>query len=337
MAMTPRPSGRSLAAIGACAAAAAILAGVAPASLRAESAATYAQFTSLNLGGDNSPAWSSDGQWVYYSSRVTGFPYVYRKAANAPMNESGSRLTAWEIEELSASASPDGGWVVMAVRDTIGRTRLWRCPAAGGAPLTKMTHGPYSDLHPHWWGTGATQEIVFATTRGGTGWQIATLTPNGTDLATAMTLVTGPGYEDLHPCFSPDGQKIVFSSDRAGSRQLFVVSREGDGWGTPVQLTSGGSGDRTNPAYSPSGLTIAFQRTGSGGTSLWFVDADGNNARVVTDASGGYDAEPAFSPTTSQMAFVSDRTGANYIWLVNDLSSPAARSSWGRIKSAYRR
>jgi Tol biopolymer transport system component len=316
---------------------AALAAAVVPGRAAATPLASYAQFTSLNLGGDNSPSWSSDGQFVFYSTRVTGFPYIYRKASNAPMNESGTRLTSWTIEELAASASPDGAWVVMSVRDTIALTHLWRVPATGGVPLTRMTHGPYADLHPHWWGTGTAQEIAFATTRGGTGYQIATVKPNGTLLSTQFQLVTGPGFEDLHPCFSPDGERIVFSSNRAGGRQLFSVTRNGSGgWNTPVQLTSGG-GDKTNPAYSPSGLSVAYQRANGGDVELWIADADGGNPRMVTDGSGSYDAEPSWSPATSQIAFVSDRTGGGYIWLIHDVSTPAAPASWGRIKAVYRR
>ena len=306
----------------------------APGSGEAAETASYAQFTSANVGGDNTPSWSPDGLSVYYSTRVTGFPYIYKKASSAPMNQTGTRLTTWEIEELAASASPDGGWVVLAARDTLGRSRLWRVPSTGGPPLTKMTHGPYDDVHPQWWGTGPSQEIVFATTRGGAGYQIATLKPNGTFLATQMTQVTDAGHEDLNPCFSPDGQTIAFSSDRAGTKQIFAVTRQGQGWSAPVQLSSGG-GDKTNPAYSPSGLSIAYQVSSGSGTALWIMDATGSNARMVTGA-GNYDGEPSFSPLTDQMAFVSDRSGANYIWLINQVSTPAAATSWGRVKASYR-
>jgi hypothetical protein len=163
-------------------------AALAPTRATSSEAASYLQFTSLNLGGDNSPSWSSDGQFVYYSSRVTGFPYIYRKAANTPMNQSGTRLTTWEIEELSASVAADGQYVVMAVRDAIGRTHLWRCPAVGGSPLTAMTDGSTTDdLHPAWWGSSTTGDIAFATNRGGTGYQIWTLKPRGTLIAPCPT------------------------------------------------------------------------------------------------------------------------------------------------------
>jgi len=54
------------------------------------------------------------------------------------------------------------------------------------------------------------------------------------------------------------------------------------------------------------------------------------------DGNGDYDGEPSWSPTTSQMAFVSDRSGAGYIWLLNDVSTPAATATWGRVKAQYR-
>ncbi len=339
--MRGRSPGRRLAAAGLVAAAA--LAVVAPAALaptRAASseAASFAQFTSLNLGGDNSPCWSSDGQSVFYSSRVTGFPYIYRKAANSPMNQSGTRLTQWEIEELSASVSGDGLYVAMAVRDAIGRTHLWRCPATGGAPLTAMTDGATTDdLHPAWWGGSTSGQVAFATNRGGAGYQIWTLVPRGTLVANQLAPVTGPGYEDLFTSWSPDGQKIAFSSTRSGAnRQVFVVTRQGNGWSPPVQLTSG-AGEATNPAFSPSGLTIAYQVRSGSNTALWIMDASGANPRAITDGSGSYDGEPAWSPATSQMAFVSDRSGGGYIWLIHDVSTPAATASWGGVKAKYRR
>src|SRR5207237_9473343 len=114
---------------------------------------------------------------------------------------------------------------------------LFRCPSTGGAPLTQVTSGPFYDIEPDWAATGL---VAFSSDRGGAGFQIWTVQPNGTFPAEVYAQVTDAGHNDSYPSFSPDGQKIVFSSDRAGTTQLFVVTWNGSSWGAPVQLTSGG-------------------------------------------------------------------------------------------------
>jgi Tol biopolymer transport system component len=305
---------------------------------RPAAAQTYTQFTSINLGGDNSPAWSADGLTIYYSSRASGFPYIYFKAANAPASSPGTRLTTLQVDELAVSISGDNAWAVLCVRDSLSSAHLWRCPSTGGAPLSQMTYGPFEDLHPDWWGSGASQEVAFATTRGGAGYQIWTLRPNGTLPVTQYTAVTGPGFTDLDPVFSPDGSRIAFSSDRAGVRQIFVSTRTAGGWTAPAQITTG-TGDKGRPSWSPGGSAIAYQVTSGGrnpDTSLWVMNADGSNARLVT-GTGTYDAEPCFSPLGAQLAFVSDRSGAQYIWLLNGATTPARPATMGQVKDAYRR
>ncbi|MGH7725183.1 MAG: TolB family protein [Candidatus Eiseniibacteriota bacterium] len=297
-------------------------------------AMTFSQFTSVNAGGDNSSAWSRTGARVYYSSRSGGLPYMYYKDAGAPVGQDGSRLTSWFIDEFAISISGDDQWAAMCAGDTIGFTHLWRCPALGGPPLSQMTYGPFHYVHPDWWGSGSSQEVAFATSRGGAGFQIWTLKPNGILPATQFTTVTGPGFEDLNPSFSPDGNSIVFSSNRAGGHQLFVSHRNGASWDPPVQLTSGG-GEKSNPAWSPSGNYIAYQSGGGSETSLWLCESNGSNAQLIT-STGAFDAEPSWSPGTDKLAFTSDRTGANYIWLAHQVSTPAPTTTWGRIKNAYR-
>ena len=41
-----------------------------------------------------------------------------------------------------------------------------------------------------------------------------------------MQLTNSPSI-DTSPTFSPDGQKIVFNSDRGGSQQLYVMNLDG--------------------------------------------------------------------------------------------------------------
>jgi Tol biopolymer transport system component len=316
--------------------AAAAIVGVALLGVRpAQAALSYQQFTSLNLGGDDAPVWAHDGSAVFYSTRATGFPYIFRKALGTPMNSTGVRLTSWNFDEYQATVSSDDAWVMLCVGDTLNARHLWRCPGTGGAPLSKVTYGPFYDIDPDWYGSSSGL-VAFASNRGGAGYQIWTLVPNGTLPALALTQVTDAGHNDFHPSFSPDGQKIVFSSDRGGGTQLFVTTWNGSTWGPPVQFTTG-SGAKTCPDWSLNGLHIAYEvSNGSGASELWVIDSDGSNARLVTSA-GSYDARPGWSNSGNQLAFVSDRSGAKYIWLADGLATPSASDTWGRVKALYRR
>jgi TolB protein len=304
---------------------------IAPGAARA---ITFTQFTSANLGGDDAPCWSMDGGAVFYSSRVSGFPYIYRKNIGDPVGSSGTRVTGGTTDEYQVTASADGAYVMIVEGDSLASRHLWRCPATGGAPHTKVTYGPFYDLDPDWFGSG-TGLVAFSSTRGGAGYQIWTLAPNGTLPAVVLTPVTGPGYNDTHPSFSPNGQQIVFASNRAGGSQLFVSTWSGSGWGAPVQLTSSG-GTKADPCWSPNGLHVAFEVTSGNNAELWVIESNGANPRLVT-STGTYDARPCWSPDGNSLAFVSDRSGAKYIWIAGDMSTPAANQTWGRLKDLYRR
>lgn len=297
-------------------------------------AVTSTQFTSVNLGGDDAPVFSRDGGSVFYSTRATGFPYIFRKAVGAPMNTSGTRLTGWTLDEYQVTIAADDSYAMLCVGDSLNSRHLYRCPATGGAPLTKVTYGPFYDIDPDWFGS-ASGKVAFTSNRGGSGFQIWTLVPNGTLPAITFTQVTDAGHNDTQPSFSPDGQKIVFSSDRGSGTQLFVSSFDGSSWGVPLQLTSGG-GSKTCPSWSPNGLHIAYELSGGSNSELWVVEANGTNPRVIT-ATGTYDARPAWAPNGDGMAFVSDRSGAQYIWIAEGISTPAAPDTWGRVKDLYRR
>ena len=297
-------------------------------------ALSYQQFTSLNLGGDDAPVWSHDGTAVYYSTRATGFPYVFRKTIGSPMNTTGARLTNWTFDEYQAAISADDQWVLLCVGDTVNARHLWRCPSTGGDPLTKVTYGPFYDVDPDWIGSGNGM-VAFASNRGGAGFQIWTLVPNGILPGGQLTQVTDAGHNDAHPSFSPDGTKIVFSSDRGSGTQLFVTTWNGSAWGAPIQLTTGGNA-KQDPDWSADGMYLAYSVTTNNGTEVWIVQSDGTGAQLVT-AAGSYDARPSWSSDGNHLAFVSDRSGAKYIWLADGLYTPTASDTWGRVKALYRR
>jgi len=84
-----------------------------------------------------------------------------------------------------------------------------------------------------------------------------------------------PGRQ-IKPSISPDGSKIIFTSDHGGNADLWIMPAAG---GNPVQLTFY-SGDEDNPgldvegSWSPDGKSIAFSSTRNDIWAIWKMDLD---------------------------------------------------------------
>ncbi|HTM57018.1 MAG TPA: hypothetical protein VL123_01235 [Candidatus Udaeobacter sp.] len=87
--------------------------------------------------------------------------------------------------------------------------------------------------------------------------------------AVRLERLTDDDYDDLDPDVSPDGQWVVFASDRGdrgGRYSLFRLSLRG---GEPERLSDPPHGDDRQPAYSPDGRWIAFRSTRDGTSDLY--------------------------------------------------------------------
>lgn len=121
--------------------------------------------------------------------------------------------------------------------------------------------------------------------------------------------------EDGHPRWSPDGQQLVFDSNREADRRWRIYRM----WAGPGEQTSLGYGRW--PVWSPQGNLLAYQGCDESGNrcGLWLMNSDGTGQRPVTGVPG--DAMPAWSPDGTRLAFASaDRTG-NWDVFVMNLSS----------------
>ncbi len=69
----------------------------------------------------------------------------------------------------------------------------------------------------------------------------------------ATRLTTGNSYE-ANPIWSPDGQKIAYSSDRNGGKDIYIISANG---GASTRLTTNSVAE-TPEAFSPDGKNVIF-------------------------------------------------------------------------------
>jgi Tol biopolymer transport system component/DNA-binding winged helix-turn-helix (wHTH) protein len=90
---------------------------------------------------------------------------------------------------------------------------------------------------------------------------------------------------DGSPEFSPNGQRMVFSSARAGEAvEVWIAGADGS---APAQLTHGPGRWQGAPAWSPDGLQIAFESQAQDGSwHIWTVDIESGIQHKVTAEPG---------------------------------------------------
>jgi len=110
------------------------------------------------------------------------------------------------------------------------------------------------------------------------------------------TRITDNDSWDLYPDWSPDGERMIFVSDREeGLFKIFIANSDGGGErllvDQPITVESqyapviGG----LVTLWSPDGETIAFIAEGEENTALWTVGADGEGAQMVHENVTGFD------------------------------------------------
>ena len=113
---------------------------------------------------------------------------------------------------------------------------------------------------------------------------------------------------DEYPAWSPDGERIAFSSDRTGDYEIFVMDPNGDNVG---QLTDS-PGEDWGPSWSPDGGRIVFASVRTGDWEIYVMDSDGGNVIQLTDRLG-LDWTPEWSPDGTRIAFAAKGKAAEFV------------------------
>jgi len=249
------------------------------------------------------PAWSTEN-WIYFDSGpADSFEHLFRINANG---HGLRQITSGDGSECCVAPSPDGkllafdGYFPAVAPD--GVQGIYLTDEKGGSyrDFRRVTVPPAGgfDTGPNISPDGRT--IAFR----------RVLSDSGPDAASAIFAVgvDGSGLRQLtpysldavYPRWSPDGRRLVFSSNRDtdfGLQQIWVVNADGS---RLTQLTHEPEGSPSFlPDWSPDGSQIVFSHFLPTGffTQLRTINADGSGERVIWQgADFTYDLRPDWGP-----------------------------------------
>ncbi|HOJ39702.1 MAG TPA: hypothetical protein PK644_04455 [bacterium] len=135
------------------------------------------------------------------------------------------------------------------------------------------------------------------------------------DLASQLLQrLTFSRFIETSPCFSPDGEEIVFVSDRTGQAQLYVMNRTGANV-RPLYLSSSNC---FSPDWSPDGTILCFVLESSGKKNLGLFDFATRSVQVKPTS--GEVESPSWAPDSRHLVFTSKQSGKSKLVVLNIIS-----------------
>ncbi|MBF0469047.1 MAG: Tol-Pal system beta propeller repeat protein TolB [Desulfamplus sp.] len=224
-----------------------------------------------------SPAWSSDGNFLAFTSYAKGNPDLYirdlRSNKNVVFSKKGLNITpAWL----------PGQFALAATLSFSGDQDIYLLTGSGEVKR-QLTKEMGIDVSPAFSPDGT--KFAFVSKRSGTP-QIY-IGDSGSGSSSRLTF---KGSYNTSPAWSPDGDKIAYVGVVKNSINIYVIGANG---GEPTQLTSG-QGDNEDPSWSPDGNLIAFSSTRQGASRIFVMTSTGSDQRLLFTF-GGAQTDPAWS------------------------------------------
>ncbi|UCC24503.1 MAG: protein kinase [Gemmatimonadales bacterium] len=165
-------------------------------------------------------------------------------------------------------------------------------------------------------------EPVFGSVRISPDGSRATFTQGGDagDDVWVKELDAGPAYRltfddatDFRSEWTPDGESLLFISERGGRREVFL--RPANGTGAAERVLSRPT-DISQAVYSPDGEWLVYREGTAEGRDIWVVGPGPDAEPRALIADGGYDEKaPAISPDGRWIAYESDESGQNEVYV----------------------
>jgi len=119
--------------------------------------------------------------------------------------------------------------------------------------------------------------------------------------------------DNLMPSVSPNGEWVVFASNRDKYWELYIAST--DGSVLPRRVTYSKAYER-NPVWSPGGQSVVYESDRDGNWELYKFDITTGAEEQLT-FNAGDDTHARWSPDASRIVFQSNRTGISQIYVLD--------------------
>ncbi len=273
---------------------------------------------------DSDPAFSPDGKFLsfvripsYTLSHLYLLPVTRDwRPADKP-KRIGLQLTERQFQLITQpSWTPDGRNIVFVA----GGQKLFRMPASGDSPPEQLpfTYSDQVDI-------SRTEPAVLVFHEMKKTSNIGRVELNGTHEAPPPEVFLESARHDTNPQFSPDGKRILFTSDRMDERfDIWVCNSDLSDLHRVTDLEAMETG---SPRWFPDGRHAVFDSDKDGHYQIYDTDVDteGATPRLLTHDEFE-NSSPSVSEDGKSIYYSSRKSGGMDVWrLPSDLSGPAVQ------------
>jgi eukaryotic-like serine/threonine-protein kinase len=185
-----------------------------------------------------------------------------------------------------------------------GEEALWRISLNGGEPRRVPARGERISSP-----TVSRNRLAYASSTGNSDiWRLELTAGDATEPHSKPLLTWST--DEIHPVISPDGNRIVFTSNSSGTSEVWVCNSDGT---KSVRLTDMKAKSLGSPSWSPDGRRIAFDSTKYESEDIYVVSADGGPVRRLTTDPANEGAAQ-WSRDGRCVYFFSNKGGSLQIW-----------------------